>query len=93
MYIGVVCQINYNGITTSVSKESVYNYLTNLFTIIDEWEKEYVNSSIIGGNIWNLSINYSNGDKKVYNGKASCPSNFEELEKLNQKVIEEVYNG
>ena len=68
-------------------------YLRNLFCIIDSWNKEYINTKMIDGSSWSLSIIYSNGNKKEYSGKSSYPNNFEAFERLNQKLINEVQNG
>ena len=91
--IGEKSQIIYKDISSIISEEKTLEYLRNLFCIIDNWNKEYINTKMIDSSIWKLSINYSNGNKKEYIGKASYPNNFEAFERLNQSLIDEVQNG
>ena len=86
-------QIKYMDISSIISEEKVFEYLKNLFSIIDNCDKEYINTRIIDSNNWKLSIIYSNSNKKVYRGKSSYPNNFETFERLNQGLIGEVQNG
>ena len=86
-------QIKYKDISIIISEEKTFEYLRNLFCIIDSWNKEYINTKMIDGSSWSLSIIYSNGNKKEYSGKSSYPNNFEAFERLNQKLIDEVQNG
>lgn len=86
-------QIIYKDISSIISEEKILEYLRNLFCIIDGWSKEYINTKIIDGSNWKLSIIYSNGNKKQYRGKSNYPNNFEALVRLNQKLIDEVKNG
>ena len=86
-------QIKYKDISIIISEEKTFEYLRNLFCIIDSWNKEYIDTRMIDGSSWNLYIIYSNGNKKEYSGKASYPNNFEAFERLNQKLIDEVQNG
>jgi len=87
------CKISYKYISRVVDNELIFKYLEHLFRIIDDWRKEYVDTRIIDGGIWKLSINYVNGNKKEYRGKGTYPNNFEAFERLNQKLIIEVQNG
>ena len=91
--IGERIQIEYKDISSVISEEKFFEYLEKLFGIIDNWNKEYINTTVIDGNNWKLSIIYSNSNKKVYRGKSSCPNNFETFERLNQGLIGEVQNG
>ena len=91
--IGNKNQIKYKDISCIISEEKTFEYLRNLFCIIDSWNKEYFNTKMIDGSSWNLSIIYYNGNKKEYSGKSSYPKNFEAFERLNQKLIDEVHNG
>ena len=91
--IGKKSQIKYKDISIIISEEKTFEYLRNLFCIIDSWNKEYIDTRMIDGSSWNLYIIYSNGNKKEYSGKASYPNNFEAFERLNQKLIDEVQNG
>ena len=91
--IGEKSQVKYKDILSIISEEKVFKYLRNLFGIIDNWDKEYINTSMIDGSSWKLSIIYSNGNKEEYNGRSSYPNNFEAFERLNQKLINEVQNG
>ena len=86
-------QIKYMDISSIISEEKVFEYLKNLFSIIDNWDKEYINTRIIDSNNWKLSIIYSNGNEKEYRGKSSYPNNFEAFERLNQELIDGVKNG
>lgn len=91
--IGEKSQIKYKDISIIISEEKTFEYLRNLFCIIDSWNKEYIDTRMIDGSSWNLYIIYSNGNKKQYSGKSSYPNNFEAFERLNQKLIDEAQNG
>ena len=91
--IGEKSQIKYKDISSIISEEKVFEYLRNLFSIIDNWGKEYINTRIIDSGNWKLSIIYSSGNKKEYIGKSNYPNNFEAFERLNQKLIDEAQNG
>ena len=86
-------QMKYKNISRIIREEKAFEYLKNLFCIIDTWNEEYIDTKTIDGCYWKLSILYSNGNKKEYRGKASYPNNFEAFERLNQKLIDEVQNG
>lgn len=86
-------KIQYKDIFKPIENQLIFKYLNSLYKIIDSWQKEYIDAKIIDGNNWKLSIIYINGNKKKYYGKSSYPSNFEALERLNQKLINEVQNG
>ncbi len=87
------CKIQYKDVLKSIDNKLVFKYLESLYCIIDDWQKEYVNPSIIDGDSWKLSIIYINGKKKEYYGKSGYPTNFEAFESLNRKLIDEVQNG
>lgn len=91
--IGEKIQIKYKDISSVISEEKFFKYLEKFFGIIDNWDKEYINTNVIDVNNWKLSIIYSNGNKKEYRGKSSYPNNFEAFERLNQELIDEVQNG
>lgn len=91
--IGEKNQIEYKDILGTVSQEKIFEYLENFFGIIDNWDKEYINTSMIDGINWDLSIIYYDGNKKEYRGRAKYPNNFEAFERLNQKLINKVQNG
>jgi len=86
-------KIQNNDILKSIDNKFVFKYLDSLYRIIDDWQKEYIDTRIIDGDSWKLSITYINGSKREYYGKSSYPTNFEALERLNQKLIDEVQNG
>lgn len=88
--IGYKNEIKYKDILGTLSNEKIYEYLKNLFCVINNWNPVYINNYVIDGGGWKLSILYDNGKKKEYSGKADYPSNFEVFEMLNQKLIEEV---
>ena len=85
-------KIQYNNISKLIDNKLVFKYLDSLYRIIDDWQKEYINTKIIDGDDWKLSIIYANGSKREYYGKSSYPMNFEAIERLNQKLIDEVHN-
>ena len=91
--IGEKIQIKYKDISSIISEEKFFKYLEKFFCIIDNWDKEYINTNVIDGNNWKLSIIYSNSDEKEYRGKSSFPNNFEAFERLNQELIVDVRNG
>lgn len=82
--------ILYNGILKVIDNEIAFNYLVTLFSIIDNWDIKYINTQTIDGDSWNLSINYVDGRKREHYGHAHYPSNFEALERLTRKLIDEV---
>lgn len=86
-------KLQYNDILKAIDNILVFKYLDSLYRIINDWEKEYINTRIIDGDNWKLSITYINGNKKEYYGKSSYPINFEAFERLNQTLIDEVQNG
>lgn len=86
-------KIQYNDILKTIDNILVFKYLDSLYRIIDDWKKEYINTRIIDGDNWKLSMTYINGNKKEYYGKSSYPTNFEAFERLNQKLIDKVQNG
>lgn len=85
--------IQYNNISKSIDNILIFKYLDSFFRIIYDWQKEYINPTIIDGDNWELSITYINGDKTEYRGKSCYPNNFEALERLNKELIDEVQNG
>lgn len=86
-------EIKTNDFSMSVDNKLIIRYLDCLYRIIDNWQKEYVDIKVIDGNIWQLTIINSDGSKREYKGKASYPYNFEALEGLNIKLIEEAQYG
>ena len=87
------CIIQNNDILISIDNKLVYKYFDSLYRIIDDWQKEYIDTRIIDGDSWKLSITYMDGSKQEYYGKSSYPTNFEAFERLNQQLISEVQNG
>lgn len=85
--------ITYRDISKTVENELIFKYLQALFAITDDWNKEYINMGTIDGDIWKLSIIYTNGNKKEYSGKSCYPINFDAFERLNLKIINEGLNG
>lgn len=77
----------YENTNRQISDEILFNYLSRFFSIINSWEEEYVDNSIIDGNVWKLVITYTNNTQKQYRGKAKCPINFDSLEEINYKLI------
>lgn len=86
-------KITYKDICKIVDNKLIYKYLEGLFSIIGSWQQEYIDISLIDGDHWKLDINYIDGNTKEYSGRSSYPTNFEAFERLNQRLIDEVYNG
>jgi hypothetical protein len=84
--------IQNNDFLKSIDNKIIFNYLDSLFRIIDDWQKEYIDTKIIDGDSWKLSITYVNGRKREYYGKSSYPTNFEAFERINRELIDEVRN-
>lgn len=93
IYISNKSEIMYKDFLKTIDNSVVFRYLESLFSIIGSWQMEYIDTKIIDGDNWKLSITYRDGSKKEYYGKADYPTNFEALERLNQKLINEVQNG
>ncbi len=93
IYISNKSKILYKDISKTIDSNVVFKYLESLFSIIDDWKKEYIDTKTIDEEYWNLSITYVDDSKKEYHGKSNYPSNFEAFERLNQKLINEVLNG
>lgn len=91
--LGDVNKLITSSITAIIKKEQVNQYLQNLFAIIDDWKIEYINTKSMDGNYWRLTIISQSDNQKEYSGKSSYPNNFEALERLNQKLFNEVLNG
>lgn len=91
--IGAESKMYYRDILLLIDNNIIFKYLENLLSIIDSWQNEYIDTEIIDGDSWKLSIIYDDESKKEYFGKACFPYNFEALERLNQKLIGEVLNG
>ena len=60
----------YENTNRRISDEVLFNYLSRFFSIINNWEEEYIDNSIIDGNVWKLVIIYTDGNQKQYRGKA-----------------------
>lgn len=88
--IGENCKLSYRGVFVTVENELVLEYLRILFPIINNWKKEYINTSTIDGQSWKLTILLTNGEKKEYSGYSSFPNNFEAFEIINDRLISEV---
>lgn len=88
--IGNESKVSYKDITKIADDEEILKYLESLFRIIEHWKEEYIDTKMIDGDDWRLSIIYLDGNKKEYYGKADFPTNFEALERLNQKLVDEV---
>ena len=84
-------EIIYNDIVKEINKEIFRKYIRNLYSIIDNWKDEYINSNIIDGDCWSLELNYSNNSKSEYTGRADFPYNFNEFNKINHDLIKEVF--
>ena len=65
----------------------IFKYLELLFNIIDNWQEKYIDTKIIDGDYWKLSITYIDDSKKEFYGKSNYPTNFEAFERLNQNLI------
>ena len=75
--------VRYENTNRQISDEVLFNYLSRFFSIINNWEEEYIDNSIIDGNVWKLVIIYTDGNQKQYRGKAKCPINLDSLEEIN----------
>lgn len=93
IYISNQSKIIYKDISITIDNNVIFKYLESLFSIIDSWQMEYIDTKTIDGDNWKLSIVYIDDSKKEYYGKANYPTNFEAFERLNQKLIDEVQNG
>lgn len=83
--------VTYNSTTITITNDELFNYLFLLFKIIEDWQTEYIDLTVIDGGIWKLSIDYLDGTKKKYLGRSKYPSNFHALENLNKKLIGDKY--
>lgn len=82
-------QITYNESSWIISEEKFFDYVSNLFNIISNWNNEYIDIKSNDSSTWKLTIIFSNNDKKEYSGRSYYPYNFEAFKRLNQKLIEE----
>lgn len=90
---GDECEIIYKNSLRKIDRNLAFEYLDAVLGIIDNWKNEYIDTKIIDGDSWKLFIIYVNGKKREYYGRASFPANFEEIERLNVRLMEEVLNG
>ncbi len=82
--------LEYDGELFPIDNKLLINYLSSLFSITEDWEEEYIDTTFIDGDSWNLVIIYNNGNSKEYKGTSSFPNNFNSLENLNYKLLSEV---
>ncbi len=82
--------IKYNNELYNIDYELVFKYIRSLYSITEDWKEEYINTTEIDGNSWELIIEYSNDTEKVYSGKSSYPDNFDTFEELIYKTLNEV---
>lgn len=87
------CEVLCSSSSMIIDNNIAFKYLEHVLGIIDGWKKEYIDTRIIDGDSWKLSIIYVNGKKREYYGRASFPANFEEIERLNVRLMEDVLNG
>jgi len=80
--------VSYMGVKREINQTDIFNYLERLFRIIDVWQEEYSSSNVIGGDSWQLLIDYTDGRIKKHTGYSNSPSNFEAFDRLNQDIIE-----
>lgn len=73
----------------SISNERVMHFIDNLFRIIADWERKYVDISSLDGTEWQLLIKLSN-EEEEYWGNNIFPNNFEALDRLMNEIIEAV---
>lgn len=87
IYISNKSKILYKDISKTIDNNVIFKYLELLFNIIDNWQEKYIDTKIIDGDYWKLSITYIDDSKKEFYGKSNYPTNFEAFERLNQNLI------
>ena len=76
-----------NPIIKEIDNEMPKEFLDQLFRIIDGWENEYINSNFLDGIEWQLEIKYQDNEVLYYSGKNDFPDNFEYLDRLKYKLL------
>ena len=76
-----------NPIIKDIDNEMAKEFLDQLFRIIDGWENEYINSNFLDGIEWQLEIKYQDNEVLYYSGKNDFPDNFEYLDRLKYKLL------
>lgn len=76
-----------NPIIKEIDNEMAKEFLDQLFRIIDGWENEYINSNFLDGTEWQLEIKYQDNEVLYYSGKNDFPDNFEYLDRLKYKLL------
>ena len=84
-------KITYNHLTVPVTNEILTNYLRTFLNIIASWHEEYLDTSVIDGNTWQITINFLDNPPKIYSGHGCYPANFESLNRLISQIISEVF--
>jgi len=88
--VGKEKKVNYLGVEREISEEILVKYLSDLFLIISDWDKEYITFDSKSCDYWKLVIQFVDGEEKIFLGKAKYPSNFEMFLHLNRRMLEEV---
>ena len=74
----------------NINEEFLKEYIMKFNGITFNWADEYNNRKIIDGNEWSITIHLLDDTLKTFSGKSLLPNNFDSLEELNNKLIEEV---
>lgn len=84
-------KITYNNHTVPIDKELLLKYVTAFVHIIMIWQEDYIDTSVIDGANWQITINFLDNQHKIYSGHGTYPTNFEALERLISQIISEVF--
>lgn len=84
-------QITYNNLTVPVTKESINTYFITFLNLMTNWQEEYLDTRLIDGSNWQITINFLDNHCKTYSGHGSYPANFEAIERLISQIISEVF--
>ena len=79
----------YNGHKLNIDKNRVNDMLMNIIYVINKWDNEYIDTSIIDGINWKICITYIEGIKKEYHGHGSYPDNFDAIKHYIKEIVGE----
>lgn len=74
----------------NINNKLVTQFIDDLYRVIDGWQSSYEDSNLIDRTEWNLQIIYRDGKIQSYSGRNNFPSNFEYLEKINSKLMDNI---
>lgn len=83
-------KVIYQDIIYIIEKDLLKKYLKNFMNITFNWQKEYINNTLIDGYSWEVLVLFNDDSFKKYKGHNLTPDNFEVLKRLNDNLLQGV---